>query len=178
MPSHRISRVTIIRQGNAHGYVQHFPAVEDHDVINTYESLMARLRVAIGGRAGELEFVGEHSQTLGVGTGFADGTDFGSIRYVLTEMANVGMFGPLGANWSDELTEEMENTFRSVLEEVRLSFRAHKEMGEALIKLLLEKDELFANEVEAFFDQYGLYTPKIDLSPEKKIETVTGGTSK
>ena len=88
-------------------------------------------------------------------------------------MAAAGMFGPMGAHYSGELTEEMENTFRQVLEEVRLSFRLHKDMGDALIKLLLEKDEIFADEVEAFFDQYGLYTPKIDLDPYKKIETVT-----
>jgi len=138
---------------------------------------MNRLRVSVGGRAGELEYVGEHSQTLGVGTGFGDGSDFGTIRAVLARMANVGMFGPLGLHYSGELTEEMENTFRSVLEEVRLSFRLHKEMGEALINLLLEKEELFADEVEAFFDKYGLYTPKIDLDPYKKIETVTGGKS-
>ena len=86
------------------------------------------------------------------------------------------MFGPLGMHYSGELTEEMENTFRTVLEEVRLSFRLHKDMGDALINLLLEKDELFADEVEVFFDQYGLYTPKIDLQPFKAIETVTGGT--
>lgn len=175
MPSHRISRITIINQGSALGYVLHYPAVEDHDVINTYESLMERLRVGIGGRAGELEFCGENSQSLGVGTGFGDGSDFGNIRSILTLMANVGMFGPMGAHYSDELTEEMENTFRSVLEEVRLSFRAHKEMGEALIKLMLEKEEIFADEVEAFFDKYGLYTPKINLDPYKEIETVTGG---
>jgi cell division protease FtsH len=176
MPSHRIARITIIRQGGAHGYVLHYPAIEDHDVINTYDSLMSRLRVAIGGRAGELEYVGEHSQTLGVGTGWGDGSDFGTIRYTLTQMANAGMFGPLGMHYSGELTEEMENTFRTVLEEVRLSFRLHKEMGEALITLLLEKDELFADEVEAFFDQYGLYTPKIELQPYKAIETIAGGT--
>ncbi|MBI1278731.1 MAG: AAA family ATPase [Anaerolineaceae bacterium] len=177
MPSHRIARITIIRQGGAHGYVLHYPAIEDNDIINTYDSLMGRLRVSIGGRAGELEFVGEHSQTLGVGTGFGDGSDFGNIRYILTMMAEVGMFGPLGAHYSGELTEEMENTFRNVLEEVRLSFRLHKEMGEALIKLVLEKDEIFADEIEAFFDKYGLYTPKVDLDPYKKIETVTGGKS-
>ncbi len=176
-PSYRIARITIIRQGGAHGYVLSYPAVEDYDIINTYESLMNRLRVSVGGRAGELEYVGEHSQTLGVGTGWGDGSDFGTIRYVISQMAGAGMFGPLGMHYSGELTEEMENTFRSVLEEVRLSFRLHKDMGEALIKLLLEKEELFANEVEAFFDQYGLYTPKIDLDSFKKIETVAGGTS-
>jgi len=73
------------------------------------------------------------------------------------------------------MSEEMENAFRTVLEDVRLSFRLHKEMGEALIKLILEKKEMFADEIEQFFDQYGLYTPKVDLDPYRKIETVVGG---
>jgi hypothetical protein len=50
-----------------------------------------------------------------------------------------------------------------VLDETRQAMRAHREMGEALIQLLLEKEELHAEELEAFFDQYGLYTPKIQL---------------
>ena len=140
---------------------------------------MNHLRVSVGGRAGELEFVGDHAQSLGVGVGWGDGSDFGQIRAVLYQMAHAGMFGPLGANlsgtnYTPEMTEEMENTFRSILEEVRLSFRIHKDMGEALIKLILEKKEMFADEVEQFFDQYGLYTPKVDLNLYKQIETITG----
>lgn len=182
-PNYRIARITIIAQGGAHGYVRYYPATEEFDTLNTLDGLMNQLRVAIGGRAGELEFVGEQSQSLGVGVGWGDRSDFGNIRAVLWQMAQAGMFGPLGANlsgtnYTPEMSEEMENTFRMVLEEVRLSFRLHKEMGEALIKLLLEKQELFADDVEKFFDQYGLYTPKIDLEPFKQIETVVGGKSK
>ncbi|MBZ0284633.1 MAG: AAA family ATPase [Anaerolineae bacterium] len=178
-PGYRIARITIIRQGGAHGYVKYYPATEDFDAISTYESMMNRLRVFIGGRAGELEFVGEDAQSLGVGTGFGDRSDFGVIRETLWHMANVGMFGPLGANlrgtnYTPEMTEEMENTFKAVLEDVRIIFRIHREMGEALIKLLLEKKELFADEVEAFFDQYGLYTPKVDLNPYQKTPAVEG----
>jgi hypothetical protein len=61
------------------------------------------------------------------------------------------------------MREAMEDTFRQVLEEMRLALRAHREMGEALINLLLERNELLSDEVEAFFDQYGLFTPKVQL---------------
>ncbi len=181
-PTYRIARITIIRQGGAHGYVKYFPALEEYDYMSTYDQLMDTLRVAIGGKAGEVEFVGEDAQTLGVGIGWGDGSDFGQIRAVLWRMANAGMFGSLGANfqggnYSPEMTEMMEELFRTVLDEVRVAFRVHHEMGEALIKLLIEKDELLANEVEAFFDQYGLYTPKVDLKkydPKDTIEGVAG----
>ena len=178
-PTYRIARITIIRQGGAHGYVKAFPALEEFDYINTYEQLMDSLRVSIGGKAGEMEFVGEYAQTLGVGTGWGDSSDFGQIRWVLWKMANAGMFGSLGANfqgtnYSPEVTEMMEELFRTVLDEVRIAFRVHRDMGEALIKLLMEKDELLADEVEEFFDQYGLFTPKVELEPKKIEGTIEG----
>lgn len=174
-PSYRISRITIIRQGGAHGHVSSYPALEEFDYMSTFEKLMNDLRVSVAGKAGEMEFAGENSQTFGVGG------DFARIRFVLTQMANAGMFGQLLWDVSEdqqmpETMELMENTFRNVLEEVRLALRTHREMSEALIQLLIEKDELLAKEVEVFFDQYGLYTPKVQLPSEiVTAASVTGG---
>jgi cell division protease FtsH len=161
-PNYRITRITIIRQGGAHGHVMSYPATEEYDYMSTYDTLMNHLRVAVAGKAGEMEFVNEGAQTLGVGG------DFRNIRNVLFHMANAGMFGPLGANfngsnYSPDMREEMEHTFRQVLDEVRLALRAHRAMGEALIQELLVKNEMLADEVETFFDGYGLYTPKVTL---------------
>ncbi len=180
-PEYRIARITIIRQGGAHGYVRYYPATEDYEYTSTYDTLMNRLRVAAGGKAGEMEFCGDGSQTLGVGVGWGDSSDFGQIRAVLFMMANAGMFGQIGAggkmpdlssgggitdvNLTPEMRERMEETFRTVLAEVRMALRMHHEMGEKLIALLLEKEELLADDVEKFFDEYGLYTPKIQLEP-------------
>jgi hypothetical protein len=57
---------------------------------------------------------------------------------------------------------------------VRLMLRAQREMGEALIQLLIQRNELLADEVEAFFDQYGLYTPKLVLPgrPDQAADNV------
>jgi cell division protease FtsH len=170
MPTYRIARITIIRQGGAHGYVRYYPATEEFDYINTYDALMNRLRVAAGGKAGEMEFCGEGFQTLGVGVGFGDPSDFGHIRAILYAMANAGMFGQIGAgrqisevNLTPEMREQMEEMFRMVVSEVRMALRLHKEMGEKLIALLMEKDELLADDVEAFFDAYGFFTPKVQI---------------
>jgi ATP-dependent Zn protease len=180
-PNYRISRITIIRQGGAHGHVMSYPASEEYFSLDTFENLMNRLRVSIGGKAGEMEFCGVGSQTLGVGVGFGDASDFGQIRAVLYEMAHAGMFGPLGANMGQDMEslnptpdmrEAMDETFRMVLDEVRTAFRLHREMGEALIELLMQKNELLADEVEAFFNQYGYYTPKVNLNPERTEEVV------
>ena len=181
MPNYRIARITIIRQGGAHGYVRFYPATDEFLGLSTFEMLMNRLRMAIGGKAGEMEFCGEGAQTLGVGIGFGDGSDFGQIRGVLYQMANAGMFGPLGANMGQDaesinptpdMREAMDETFREVLDEVRLAFRLHREMGEALIELLMQKNELLADEVEQFFDNYGYPTPKVRIDPEQHEEVV------
>jgi len=174
MPHCRIARITIIRQGGAHGHVSWYPATEDYDYMNTYENLMNRLRTALGGKAGELEFCGEAAQTLGVGVSVGGGSDFGTSRAILAAMADAGMFGVLGANFNGsnympEMREAMEDTFRETLEEVRLALRAHKAMGERLINLMVEKDELLAAEVEAFFDEYGLHTPKAHIGKPLEI---------
>jgi ATP-dependent Zn protease len=159
-PNYRISRITIIRQGQALGHVSYRPATEEYDYISTNEFLVNRLRVAVAGKAGEVEFCGEGSQTLGVGG------DFMGIRSVLMSMASAGMFGPLGASMPEreEIKAMMEETFMMALDEVRTSLRIHQELGEELIHLLMEKDEMLADEVEEFFDRYDLYTPKIDLN--------------
>ncbi|MFQ3566388.1 MAG: AAA family ATPase [Aggregatilineales bacterium] len=174
MPHYRISRITIIRQGSALGHVMSYPANEEFDYMSTYEHLMNQLRVSVGGKAGEMEFCGEGEQTLGVGG------DFANIRAVLYRMASAGMFGPLGGNMgmtpetinpTGEMREAMEETFRMVLDEVRLAFRLHEKMARDLIDELMVRDEMLADEVEAFFDRYGLYTPKVQLKtqPEEVI---------
>jgi len=168
-PSYRISRITIIRQGGAHGYVSWQPTTDDPIQLWTYDQLMNRLRVAIAGKAGEMEFCGEGAQTLGVGG------DFAGIRAVLGWMANAGMFGALGASRpeAEEVMRMKEELFLTVLAEVRLTLRTHQDMVEALIALLLKHDQMLAREVEEFFDQYGLFTPKIEIkTPE--LESIAG----
>ncbi len=178
LPEHRIARMTIVSQGGVNGYVTHYAVTEEFDALGTYDVLMNRLRVHAAGRAAELEFVGDDGQSMEVGLGMGDRTDFGMIRETLMYMANAGMFGPLGGNlrgqnYPPEMREAMENTFQSVMEEVRLVLRMHRPMGEALIQKLVEKEELFSEEIEAFFDQYGLYTPKVDLEPYRKQTRLT-----
>lgn len=168
-PQYRISRITIIRQGAALGHVSYQPANEEYEYITTYDQLMNSLRVAVAGKAGEMEYCGEESQTLGVGG------DFAAIRARLQAMAAAGMFGPLGiaAPERKEIEQMMEETFLMVLDEVRSALRSYREMGEALIDTLMDKDEMLADEVEAFFDRYGLFTPKINIEEYRKNEQPT-----
>ena len=167
LPEHRISRITIIRQGMAFGHVSHFPARDAYQGMQTLDHYMNRLRVSCAGRAGEVEFCGLQNQTLGVGG------DFASIRRLLGYMARAGMLGPLGGSLrigvtvmgmstsvSPEMAQAMEETFQRVMKETRKALRQNEHIMRALVELLLEREELLADEVKAFFDQYGLHTPE------------------
>jgi cell division protease FtsH len=165
MPNWRVARLTIIAQGGAHGYMLPRPATEEYEYVSTHEFLLNRLRISVASKAAEIEFCGEGSQSLGVGNAWHPGSDFGNIRAVLWNMEKAGMFGSFGASKEERerIRELKEETFLMMLDETRHAMRTHREMGLALIELLLEKGELHGDELEVFFDQYGLYTPKIQL---------------
>lgn len=165
-PHHRIARITIIRQGAAFGHVWHYPARESYQGMRTKDEWLDRLRVAVAGKAAEIEFCGVRNQTLGVGG------DFATIRGLLSMMARAGMLGTLGGamgmrltlagpafDVTPEMAQAMEETFRRVLTETRKALREHGEIVQGLVALLMDKEELLADEVRGFFDQFGLYTP-------------------
>ena len=176
LPEHRIVRVTIIRQGLAFGHVAHFPARDAYQGMQTLDEYMNRLRAYAAGRAAEIEFFGIENQSMSVlaDMGGPQGKgDFVRIRRMLHAMARAGMFGPLGGSLSvnmsmfgvtmavsPEMAEAMEEVFQRIMKETRTALREHEPMVRALVALLMEKEELLADDVEAFFDQYGLFTPK------------------
>jgi len=168
MPGNRIARITIVRQGSAFGHVWHYSARDEYPGMLTKEEAMNRLRVSVAGKAGEMEFCGLQNQTLGVGG------DFQRINGMLRQMAWCGMFGAMGATlreefnpqtlrvevkFTDEQLRGVEEAYQQLITETRQALRENGHVVEALVKLLLEKEELLADEVRAFFDQFGLFTP-------------------
>jgi cell division protease FtsH len=166
LPNHRISRITIIRQGQAFGHVTHYPATESYQGMMNRDQILNHLRVSVAGKAAEIEFGGLANQTLGVGG------DFMHIRYWLSLMAGAGMLGPLGATMGDrrdvlesgsyvtpEMAQAMEEVFQKILTETREALRQNSVILDALVNVLMEREELLADDVRAFFDQYGLFTP-------------------
>jgi cell division protease FtsH len=170
LPHYRISRITIIRQGGALGYVQAMPATESYDYMSTYDFLYNDLKVDVAGKAAELEYCGENQQSLSVGG------DFPAARSILSKMAATGMFGSLGISQpeAEQVINMKEEIMLMAISDARVALRTHREMGEALINLLMAKDELLARDVEEFFDQYGLYTPKVEIQPQVTAATATG----
>ena len=179
LPEHRIVRVTIIRQGLAFGHVSHFPARDAYQGMQTLDQYMNYLRAFAAGRAAEIEFFGIENQSMSVlanmGGGRGEG-DFVRIRRMLHAMARAGMFGPLGGSLSvsmsmtgmsmavsPEMAEAMEEVFQRIMKDARKALRANEPIVRGLVALLLEKQELLTDDVEQFFDEYGLFTPKATM---------------
>jgi cell division protease FtsH len=191
MPSYRISRVSIVRQGAAFGHVAYYSAQDKYLGMGTKEEYLNRLRMYASGRAAEIEFCGLDQKSMGVLVGMTKSPtgDFRSIRELLSMMALAGMFGPLGASvigampgaWAEqkaqsELARAMEEQFQIILADARKALREHAHIVEALVALLMEKQELTAREVEAFFDQYGLFTPKPTMIVDgQAVEVLSSG---
>jgi cell division protease FtsH len=167
LPANRISRITIIRQGAFPGHVMHFPAREAYQGMRTIEGWMNHLRVAVAAKAAEIEMLGSSEQTLGYGP-LGYGQEYERIRTILSNMAGAGMLGPLGAAYrggmpTQEMSDAMNETYHKVIDEVRRMLRDNIDIMNALVALLLEKNELLADDVARFFDQYGMHTPEPTL---------------
>ena len=168
MPSHRISRITILRQGSHYGHVWHYPAQESYQGLQIKPELMQRVKVAVAGKAAEIEFCGVEMQSTLVGR------DLNRAYRLLAAMANAGMLGTMGAastlvydplaglrnKWTPEQARAIEEAYQDVLRETRIALREHAELMRELVELLLQREELLTDEVRAFFVQYGLHTPE------------------
>jgi ATP-dependent Zn protease len=143
--------------------------------MRTRDQYFNLLKVYVAGKASEIEFCGLPNQTLGVGG------DFQQIRFWLNMMARAGMLGPLGGamgvrltlggalfDMPPEMSLAMEETFQQVLNDTRRALRDHDDVVRALVALLVEREELLADDVKAFFEQYGFATPEMALVEERE----------
>jgi cell division protease FtsH len=135
-----VTRVSIIRYsggprgGASLGHVSPVPEEERwnlslHEVTN-------KICAGLGGRAAELEFLGEaHTGAV---------ADLNVARYRLIQLADEGYFGSLGFKFepSDEMVKEMDELYARLLERARQTLRAHTGKIEALVEALLEHEEL------------------------------------
>lgn len=167
LPHHRISRITIVRQGLKFGHVWHYSAQESYQGLQTKPELLNRVRVGIAGKAAEIEFCGTHNQSVLVGE------DLSKVVGLLGAMADAGMFETMGATatlgfdmtrgvyrrQTPEQQHAVEAVYQRTLKETRKALREHRDVVDALVELLMVHEELLADEVREFFDQYGLFTP-------------------
>jgi cell division protease FtsH len=143
----KIARVSIIRYsggpsgGASLGHVS--PVPEQERWSERLSEVEAKICCSLGGRAAELEFLGEaHTGARG---------DLGAVRVRLLRLAEEGFFSSLmyKAEPSDALIKEMDALIERSTDAARKTLREHRDKVEALVEALLAKEELDADEVAA-----------------------------
>jgi cell division protease FtsH len=186
-PHHRIARITLFRQGQTLGHVSHYPANDSYEGLQNKDQLLNRVRVLLSGRAAEIEFGGMEGQTLrGIlsRSNTTQGGHLDQVYWLLNAMVGAGMngamFGTIQSSGAmrAQFVQAQEELYQQMLEDTRTQLRKNRHILDALVQVLLEKEELLADEVKAFFDEYGLDTPQPSLIEYQAEElSLTDGRS-
>ncbi len=150
----RLTKVTIVRHGDALGLAAFKPKEEKHVLVR--EELLASIDVALASRAAEELFLG--TQTAGVTSDFAQAT------YMVFNMISYwGMDGsfystlPFGANVS-ATDPRMKRRIDQILEQeyrkVKALLTQYSGATHDLAKLLMEHDEADGQDVEELVEKY------------------------
>jgi len=147
-PEDRISRVTIVRYGDALGHMSHTPSRERYHVVR--EDMENDICVALGGRAADELFHG--TATTGAYS------DLMGVRHTLMRMAQVAMFETLGFSIftgfgqdtepSEELLKAMDQLYMKLLERTKSALQRNRVAAQTLATVLQEKEDLDADEVK------------------------------
>lgn len=151
-PEDRISRVTIVRYGDALGHVSHTPSRERYHI--TRQDMENDICVALGGRAADELFY--NTATTGAYS------DLMGVRKTLMRMAQVAMFETLGFSIftglgqdtepSEELLKAMDELYLKLLERTKRALQQNRLAVETLATVLQEKEELDADEVRRILE--------------------------
>jgi cell division protease FtsH len=143
----KITRVSIIRYsggptgGASLGHV--YPVPQKERWSRRLNEVEDKICVSLSGRAAELEFLGEpHSGAR---------SDLGSVRTRLLGLAEEGYFSSIGykSEPTAKLIKEMDKMVERCMEKARGTLKQHADKVEALVRELLEKEELNTEEVMA-----------------------------
>jgi len=180
VPENRIARISTIRHGYHYGHVWHYPARDVYQGMLTKDEYLNLLKMRLSGKAAEIEFLGMPQQSMLVKE------DFDRAQNLLLNMSYAGMFGVMGAKsgLTDDQTSRVEEMYQQVLLETRQSIRKYGSIVKELTAMLLEREELSAEEIRAFFDRYELYTPdpsavvdgeEIQFLPQSAVNQLEAG---
>lgn len=150
VPWQRIVKVTIIRHGDALGFMQ--PKEKEERHTNTKEEIETRIQVALASRAAEELFL--KTQMTGFSGDLAAATS-----YAITYCGSYGMNGHLSSMAvlqapAASMQIEVENLLEQQFKKVKQLLQANQEMCHALAMTLLEHEELLEEEVMEVINRF------------------------
>jgi len=150
------SYVTIVSRGDFGGYMQH----QNSESTPSYsrENLIWRIRVALAGRAAELEFFGEEAGTnTGVSSDIQQATSVALnmlCRYAMYDDYQVSLpvEEMLKTPKGDDILNKAENILRQEMEETRKLVREGRDKIENLSKYLMKNNQATESEICKCFE--------------------------
>lgn len=165
---------TIIPRGQALGYVTSLP---DEDKEYTQKSLLARLDVAMGGRAAESIIYGEENVTPGASNDFMQATQLASRMVLHFGMSPLGAvyYSPedmstLSGETRDVLDGEIQKLLDASYARSKALLKKHSKEHLALAQALLDRETLSASEI---LEVVGL--PEQEKTPARPLHKMAGG---
>ncbi|MHB8644534.1 MAG: AAA family ATPase [Thermomicrobiales bacterium] len=140
-PYLRITKVTILRHGDAEGFVAMKEIDESHT--NSREELLADIQVSLAGRAAEEVFFGEQYNTMG---GDLPSANSVARMIVMFGYDNSFYFLP-GAPPDAEQKKRIERVLQEEYKKVKRLLTEHRDVVEAIAQELLVRHELTDYEV-------------------------------
>lgn len=136
-PTERVVRVTIVRHGQALGFMKPKPVEETP--VRTRDEVLADIKVSLASRAAEEVFLGQG--TWGVGGDFA----FATMR----ASQAIGMWGFMGTIYSTQQPDQrmVERLLDDLYRDTKALIVEHKDIVEAIAEELLLKSELDESDV-------------------------------
>jgi ATP-dependent Zn protease len=149
VPHENIVKVTIIRHGGALGYMQPKPKEERYTLLK--EEIEADIQVSLASRAAEEIFLNTMM------TGFSGDLASATQRAVMY-CSYVGMNGHLSSaaifGVDPSIKPEVEAFLETQYKKVKALLQANQEMCHALAEALLEREELFGDEVMEIINSF------------------------
>lgn len=152
------SYLTVIARGNHGGYMQH--GDNEGKMLYTKQELMHRIRTSLGGRAAELVYYGEQD---GLSTG-ASG-DLRTATALSEQMiCHYGMDETMGLAYLDgvstaspiyaDIRKRVNELLATVMDEAIALIRDNRAAIDRMVEVLMEKNHLKADEIDAVFGEY------------------------
>ena len=171
-------KVTIVPRGKALGAAWYMP---EERQITTYEQLQDEMSATLGGRAAEELFLGR------ISTGAANDLERVTkqayamvVYYGMSErLPNLNYYDSSGQDWgfskpySDEtarlIDEEVKRIINEQYERAKQILSEHKEQHEDLTTVLLEKEVIFADDLEKIFGKRQWISRSQEILAEQEI---------
>ena len=144
MPKERVQQVTIVRHGDAYGYMMPKPIEETYG--DSVDELLADIQVSLAGKAAELVYLGTEYT----------GASSDLMKATRTAGAIIGSFGMNGSLYAvgafgdapdPRMKREIERILEDEFKKVKHLLIEYHEVADEIVNRLLEKNDLLGDEV-------------------------------